>query len=584
MMRSALVHVCLLCLWCASTHADIIARDLVLLNPTPIGIRGGVLLVKVASTDETTGWPAHITLTLNDHGTERTITGILGWVGYESSRRTDRPWSWDGNENIIRPVRRNDDLATIPLDNPSGGVYLLAKLPEDAAGVLTIGSRTYTPRWMHLPNAFPSLSVGNRPRASVQMKATDRPDRPMADNPFTWWRWALLANRLNMRPPPPPSGTIVASLFAEHFEQLWRIGFTRLANESRGTASRCQDLLTKTCRDGDIEFAAWIVEQGPVNELLNILLSLEPNASLVDNALAWTDRQVPDLAWIEQRYGSMIQLAIANPEPDSHLAQFIWSGQGAVPRGELLDAATVTRVSLERPRPNVVAQLYPDLTEADVLSLNIVVHNQALTIPFGPATISVKPPGALLGPFRSPSTLLELRTGQPASVPTLASTYAQLRQLAGRWELFIECVRTEGGRDKPVTSLIRSLDELKGHEAVTVLIGKPMKSNMPARYAICIPEHHDPTVLIGPEDEAPEVHLRSYADRWLVRFVLPKYWLPDGNEPLHLALIRTHSESLAFETSPNTCVPWRLHPDMVPLDLSSWDDGGPRLKQDRRRQ
>lgn len=583
MMRCALVHVCLLCLWCASTQADIAVRDLVLVNPQPIGIRGGVLLAKIASTDETTGWPTHITLTLNDHGTERAITGILAWVGYEASRRTNRPWSWDGNENIIRPIRHDDDLATISSDNPGSGVYLLAELPEDAAGVLTIGSRTYTPRWMHLPNAFPALTVGKRARATTQMKATDRPDRPIVDNPFTWWRWALLANRLNMRPPPPPSKSIVESLFAEHLEQLWRIGFNHLASESRGTAARCRDLLTKTCRDGDIDFAAWIVEQGSVNELLNILLTLEPEASLVDNALAWADRQVPDLAWLEQRYGSMIKLAIANPEPDSHLAQFIWSEQGSVPSGELLDASAVTRVSLERPRPNVIAQLYPELIEGDVMSLNIVVHNQALTIPFGPAILSVKPPGALLGPFRSPNTLLGLRTGQPASTPTTESTFAQLRQLAGRWELFIECARPQGSIDKHVTSLIRSLDELKGHEAVSILIGKPIKPHTPARYAICIPEHHDPVVLIGPKDEPPEVHLRSYADRWLVRFVLPKYWLPDGNEPLHLALIRTHGESLEFETAPNACVPWRLHPDMVQLDLSTWDGGGPRLKQDRRR-
>ncbi|MCH2148033.1 MAG: hypothetical protein MK095_01210 [Phycisphaerales bacterium] len=583
MMRRVLVQLFLLCLWSGSSHADIVASDLVLQNVQLVGIRGGVLMARVGSTGDTTGWPKQVTLTLNDHGSERSITGVLAWIGTSTSEQPTRPWSWDGNDNIIRPIRPTDDLAKIPLDNPDSGAYLLAELPEDAGGVLELGPRTYTPRWMHLPNALPALSLGPARRAARYMEAENSPARPMADNPFTWWRWALLAHRLDMRPPPPPSGTAVESLFARHVEQLWRIGLTRLAGESRGIAARCQDLLTETCRDGDTEFATWIVERAPINELLEMLISPEPVTSLVDKALAWTDRQVPDLAWLEQRYGQQIQLAIANPDPDAHVAQFIWSGQEDVPSGERLDGSSVTRVTLNRPAPDIIAQLYPELIEGDVASLNIVVQQHVMTIPFGPATISVKPPGALLGPFRSPRTLLELRTGQPATVPNAEPTFAQLRKLAGRWELFIECVRPQDTAGKPFFNMLRSLDELKGREAVTVLIGLPDTASKPARYALCIPEHEDPAVLVGPRDEPPEVHRRSYADRWLVRFVLPKYWLPDADEPLHLALIRTHGNSMDFETAPNACIPWRMQPDMVQLDLSQWEDGGPQLKRERSR-
>ena len=129
------------------------------------------------------------------------------------------------------------------------------------------------------------------------------------------------------------------------------------------------------------------------------------------------------------------------------------------------------------------------------------------------------------------------------------TTWCQLRRMGGRWELFIECQRTGSSRGRRLSSFMRSLDQLRGIEAVTVLVGPPRNERAPARYGICIPEHGDARIFLGPSDDRPEIHLRSYEDRWLARFVLPRHWIPTDGEPLLLSLIRTHEDNLDFETA-----------------------------------
>ena len=578
MIRVITAAACIALSW-TSTSAEVDARDLVLLDAEPFGPRGGVLMVKVATTGPTTGWPATITVQLSDHGVDRELQGTLAWLSQAPTPNT-HPWSWDGGDMAVRAVEFDDDTAQLPRIEVMSGVYLLLELPEDASGVLMVGGRTYTPRWLYLPDALPNFSVGSAQRPKTRLPSGNTPNRPVADNPFTWWRWVLLADRLGKLPPPPPNDTKAQRLVAEHIAQLWRIGFHRLANDSRGVAARCRDLLTETCHDGEIEFATWIARPSSVLNLLGIMLNPESPELIVDAALNWADRHIPEVVWVEQGYGDQIQLAIANPDPRPRLVEFLWSGRESVPLGDELVPNDVTRITLDRPQGHLVSSLYPELVDGDVTSLNLMIRKNVLTLPFGPGTVPVRPPGALLGPFRATMTLNELRSQLPEPVPIARSTYAQLRRMQGRWELFIECFRPEAAsRRHPVTDLIRSLDELKGTEAVSVLIGKPENTRTPARHVICIPELQDPVVLVGPRDEAPEAHRISYSDRWLLRYVIPDHWIPDDGSSLELAMIRTHGDSNSFETAPNACVPWRMQPDMVQINLDEWEQGGPRLKQ-----
>lgn len=552
-------------------HAELDAGDMQLVGGMPIAPRGGVLVARLAPRNATTGWPETIQVALDD-GTGRTpLVGRIGWIE-PLPIRGNRPWTWSPSSRTIRPPLDTDDVAAITPGDGSTGPYLLVELPEDGAGELVFGRERIPLRWLDLPDGLPALHLGTRSRSDRTLEMVNAPDRPLADNPFTWWRWTLLADRKGLRPPPPPDANPPTLLLSKHIEQLWRIGLHRLADRSRGVAAQCRDLLTCTCRDGDVEFAAWISEATPINELLGILLEPGNDDVITDLALAWADRQIPMVAWIEQAYGSKIVLAIGNPYPTRELAQVLWRNQGAVPIGAALEPGAVTRMELPRPPDDLIKSFYPQLDAGELLHLNLVIRDHVMTLTFGPDAIRAEPPGPLLGPFLPPMTMTTARTQRPSAEPNNRTTWCQVRRIAGRWELFIECQRTGTSRGRRLSSFMRSLDQLRGIEAVTVLVGPPRHERAPARYGICIPEHGEPRIIVGPADDPPEIHIRSYEDRWLARFVLPGYWVPPDDEQLLLSLIRTHQDNLDFETAPNLSVPWSMRTDPVHLDLSAWGD------------
>ena len=561
--------------WSGATLAAIEVDDIVMLDPEPLAPRGGILMVKVTSTGDTTGWPTEVDITLAGPGESVDLVGQLAWIE-QGAQPISRNWSWNGSNLVARPIMTGDDLARIAPGDPVTGAYLLVELPTDAAGRLELGSSSTTPRWLELPDELPVFSISQRRvTPDVQMKFVDAPNRPVAGDPFTWWRWTLLADRLGMQPPPPPFSSRIEELVARHVEQLWRIGFARLARQSRGVASRCRDLLTDTSHDGTLEFAIWVTEHGAITQLLRVLLDPEHEEQIDEHALAWADYQVTEIVWVEQAYGEDIDLAIATPGGGARLVELIWHDRGDTPIGIRLEPGKTRRVVVDRPPLDIISNYYPEIDMNDIASLNIVIRNHVLTLPFGPGTIPVKPPGALLGPFHASLTLAGGRSPAPIAVPDDRITYAQLRRFKDRWELFLECLRPdEAARALPLTGRIQSLDALRGTEAVTIMVGPPADSRVPARHILCIPEQDDPIIIAGPRDKLPEVHVRSYADRWLARFVFPEGWLPSGDERLELALVRTHGDNRDFESAPNACVPWHMNPDKVHLDLSGWDGEG----------
>jgi len=576
-----------MCLVTDVLHAELDARDVqVVVNGTysAIAPRGGVLLVRLAPRNETSGWPETITVELDD-GEDRTeLIAHVGWM--EPITRPGNPaWSFNRTRNVIRPAAAGDDTATLPRGDPNSGPYLLLELPSDGSGDLLVGRQRIPLRWIELPPVHSFHRLGRDVAPTGTMVMEEAPNRPHADDPFTWWRWTLLANRLDMNPPPAPDATAVQRLLAHHISQLWQIGFHRLAMQSRGVAAQCRDLLTFTCRDDQDEFAAWVSDAVSINELLVILLDPSNEDTITKLALAWADRQVPMVAWIEQAYGSKIVLAVGNPYPTGQLAQVLWRNQGTVPIGISLEPGQVTRVQLSRPPESLVTSFYPEIDARELLHLNLVVRDHVMTLAFGPELVSAEPPGPLLGPFHPPMTMSAARTQVPLIEAEARSTWCQLRRLSNRWELFIECHRppTATGSQR-LSSFMRSLDQLRGIEAITVLVGSPRHERAPSSFGICIPEQGDPRVIIGPNDGVPEIHIRSYEDRWLARFVMPSHWLPGDSNPLLLSLIRTHGDNRDFETAPNTSVPWSMHVDPVHLDISAWSRSDFQLPAPRRRQ
>ena len=167
--------------------------------------------------------PRQITVELDDGEDQIELIGHVGWM--EPITLPGNPaWSNNRTGNVIRPATAADDTATLPQGEPGSGPYLLLELPTDGSGDLLVGRQRIPLYWTELPPDLPFQQPGRDVTPAGTMVMENAPNRPHADNAFSWWRWTLLANRLNMNPPPAPNASTVQRLLAHHIAQVWRIG------------------------------------------------------------------------------------------------------------------------------------------------------------------------------------------------------------------------------------------------------------------------------------------------------------------------------------------------------------------------
>src|SRR5690606_3828299 len=217
----------------------------------------------------------------------------------------------------IRSIQPDDDSSQVRA--PGEGPYLLARLPHDGTGELQLGRQTLRPIWRDVPWEDP-LRVAEPTMVALQrpmLNRTRAPDRPDPDSPFEYWRWVLLADRLGMSPP-PPAGSAIEQMVAEHFASLWRIGIGRLQWQSRRIAEQCREMLTRTCVDRRQPFAAWITDTAELNTLLGRLLDFSiDDTVMLTEVVTWLDSQQSIMLWPEAAYPDHVRIAVAalKPEP-----------------------------------------------------------------------------------------------------------------------------------------------------------------------------------------------------------------------------------------------------------------------------
>lgn len=538
--------------------------------------RGGVLMVPLTADLPGMRWPDELGIELADG---RSITGHVGWMYRKPPPNTAR-WTSEAGVLTIRPIRTRDDSAAVPFDDPLVGPWLLADLPLDATGPVTLGARTVPATWIDLPAALPRLNLGRqdqRAGAATDAIVTSARAWPDPGEPMAWWRAVLLADRLGVDPPPAPAASEVEFLAALHFEQMWRIALNDLAGVSRGVAAQCRDQLTSTCRDGDVEFAAWVTDAGDIGRLLTQLLSSRLTAEqLAATALVWSDAQEVVLMWPERSAGGRIALAIANISPASTVARVQWSVPGDIPVAVTLAGGDVTRVEVDRPPPPRHSMLLGGLSDdPQARPLEVLIDDHRDVLDLGARWRVVRPPAAAMGPLHPELTLDDVRDRRLGRTAPARITGAELRHVDGHWELFAECKRpenAEAGRALP--PVLREMSDLRGCEALTVLLRDPESSmDEPRRgHVVTIPEEGRVRVYVGDDSVDLVVTRRSHEDRWLVSIVLPSAWVAPGFEPTTgIALMRTHGDGDGVETSPLPCLPWRIEPAFAEFDLSQWD-------------
>ena len=535
-------------------------------NSLLIAPRGGVMMIPIERDSIRDSWSDRITVPLIlESGVRLKLIGHVVWME-PILHETGAHWSRPQYAMDIRPIRPGDVEDPRERMRTGEGPQLLVELPDNGSGDLRIGGRSIPLRWMDVPDSMPPISVGGTERTgSLEFKSGY--DRPPTNTALEWWRWELLAERLGLTPPVSPFESVHERLTAEHVASIWRIAMNRLNRASRGVAAKCRDLLTDTCTDKDVTIAAWITNPNSIENLLQILLAPDDDdATMVNAALGWADEQIAQFTWVQQPYGTSVNIQIANPGHDRLLTELVWSSGDDVPLGVRLEPNAVTGINVER-TPNTMTAPF---SRMDVL--NIVLKDHVQKFSLGDDVLRAKPPGPILGPFAPPWTLGNVRTRETPEALTDRVSWIQLRRLKGDWEIYVECLTPEipGAAQASLPDRLDELDDLKGIEAVTILLGRSGNQRKWPEERIVITPHQWQRFSSSDGDK-PEIDIRRQDDRWFANMRMPSSWLPDGLEDLKIAAIRTHVGDDSFETAPTPCVPWALDPKPAYIDLDAWD-------------
>lgn len=540
-----LLRIVALLVACAGATRQASAQGIVCALRQPVVVRGGVLAVPLKAPDGTR-WPDTIALERTDGG--QSIDGVVAWVG-AGEPSVARAWTQADEQLDVRPVARAG----------SGGVVLLlAELPTDLHAPLRLGGETIEPTWMEL--ATPTPDATRAPMPPSDTPATDRPDPAAAAD---WFRWWLLADSMDARPP-QPAGDQPTRLFALHRGQLWQAGLDRVERRSPGVAQEIRERLTalSTERRGAVQarVAAWIAEADSLNTLLGVLVDASrTDDQVVETALTWLRAQSPLTCWIESDDGASVRIVALNAGAEDAVVQLTWMESPAMPPLALrVPAHGIGRQSVDRP-----PELMPDLltrTGSPLPGTLLLQWNDwKRRVLIGPARFTPRPPGFPLGVLLPSMRLADAQRSGLPPVPEPWRTTASLRKRFGRWEIFAECLRPSP----------TELDELE------VLVGQ---GDRVAR--VRVREQGDPTIE-GAESLPPPVISRgSFADRWRCVIELPEAWCVDGTAkgqsserlpaaPLRLGVARSPGGIGTRQTSVLALPPWAPVP-VLSLDPSAW--------------
>ena len=515
----------------------------------PVAPRGGVMMVQLFSMEQGDGWPSTLEVVFEDGHVE---TGVVAWIEKNTNYS-----AWTSNPSRIRTITPDDTTLSIdPMDAITGPV-LLVELPLRGRGLVRFGGGAIDPRWTDLPISLPDLNivpVDDSIKLPIQT-VDDMPDR----NPFEYWRWTLVASRLGVMPPKLPFESRVEKLAAMQGEQLWRIGFHRLAKSSRGVAATCRDLLTHVATDGSHAYACWVVQSNSLHQLLSILLDGDSSPrQLATSALRWAEDQHPHIHWLEQVYGSHVTVSIANPTLEPVVAIMRWESEDDIPIAIGVPPSRTVRCEVERGPVLDTSIFGPQTSESRMQWLSISMGGSSTTLQIVPPDVVALPPGVQLQTLHPLWTLQGVRSGRPNKVESSVETSVQVRKLMGCWEMYIQCggIASEAVIPSDATSPV----DLRGVEAITII-------HHPTNAMVCIPPSGEVSGVAVPADL--EVYTSTLEDRWSIRVVLPKSWVED--ETFSFSVVRTHGDSMQVETGPLPCVPWSINPKPILIDLSAWD-------------
>jgi hypothetical protein len=510
---------------------------------SPTAIRGVDLLVPLRIPKSRIAWPT--TVSANIGGSD--IKADVVWI---VNRLVEDPlWTSPatGVEIFQMPVGPMEPLPGVPV--------ALLPIPEDADGAISMLGAVWSPVWLDAP---PEPS----PDAAIVPSRGPAAD-PVLDDPLEWFRWRLLADLLDARPPEPRLSNDLSVRLAEAIAAEWRSALLRVASSSPGAASEIGERLTAAVEDparpvNDRMIAAWPTDQRGLAGLRSLLLDpARTPAEAVQAGLAWFDARPSFLAIETSAGGDRVEIDLINPTHGELVILAAWESEPAE-TALIAPPHSISRHEIER--PDVGGGTLPT---DEVLDLR---HGgRSVRLPCGPRAIPVRPPGASFGTFILPRTLAGVDGGFVQATAPLESTQAVLRRRNGRWELFIEA---------------RHLVASTVGDRLFVQVGDQRR---PAG-VIQIDSNGDWKRLAGVADPSLTVEVRPFVDRWRCSVLLPEAWLVEaisgGGRGSVLVGIRRDGPG-SYRQHAGTSVPvWRR--DIIPLafSINDWNHAPSALSSD----
>ncbi|MCE9619303.1 MAG: hypothetical protein K8R92_05295 [Planctomycetes bacterium] len=514
----------------------------------PAAVRGGVIAIPLHQHPANESWPSSLGIAPVDGAPA--FEGVVAWIGAKAPPM-ERSWTQSQEQLDIRPI------ADAPKDHDpevSGSVVLLARTPRDVRGRLRVGDSTIEPTWLELAELEPD-------GAKLPLALGDPYALPDPESPSEWFRWWLLADQAD-RKPPPASGDEAQRLFALHRAQLWQAGIERIERQSPGVAAEIRERLTAVCTESGTDSAktptrkaCWIANAEALSSLLASLITTDRTDEQSMQASLGLLRNIsPVTLWPEADDGRAIHFAACNASPEEIVIQFAWvEAPSLPPLAMLLPPYGMGRLSIDRP-----AELMPDPLTGEsspiVGSLQLTGPGGMQRMSVAPAQCVIRPPGYSLGLFLPMLSLADAQTGKIQPVPAGWGTTASVRRKFGRWEIFAECLRRE----------VRLEDELdlrigdSGRPMGRVRVGEAGVRGVDAPGG-------------APE---PEVRTDSFADRWRCVIEIPEEWLPADakGRPFVIGISRSTSGAASRQSAIAATPPWHVGPPLIQLEASKWID------------
>jgi hypothetical protein len=496
---------------------------------SPTAIRGVDLLIPLRIPKTPIAWPTKIQATIGGSQAEADVAWIVHRLVENPSWTSPRT----GVQMLQAPIGPMEPLPGIPI--------ALLPIPEDADGAIAILGTAWSPVWLDGP---PEQS----PDAPMVLSRGPDAD-PVLNDPLEWFRWRLLADLQDGRPPESQLPDDISIRLAESIAAEWRCALRRVGTSSPGTASEISERLTAAVEDAtrpvnDRMVAAWPTDQRGLAGLRSLLLDpARTPADAVQAGLSWLDARPSFIAIEMSAGGDRVEVDLMNPTDGELVILAAWETDPAE-IALIAPPHSISRHEIDR----------PDLGEGEMPTdevLDLRHGGRSVRLPFGPRAIPVRPPGASFGTFILPRTLASVDGGFVQATAPLDSTQAVLRRRNGRWELFIEA-----------RHLIASTND----DRLFVQVGDQRR---PAG-VLQVDSNGDWKRLAGVADPSLAVEVRSFTDRWRCSVLLPEAWLVDaisgGGRGSVLVGIRRDGPG-AYRQHAGISVPvWRR--DIIPLAFS----------------